>query len=187
MATSNSTQQCLLSVTCQYKHNNVELIHTCLKKGSSSWVQLVSIGAAQVLLQLPLVIGFNLLEGAEYGLVCTHTSRSWTDSCERKCMWCGVPMCAWCGVPMCVWCDVFMCVWCGVLMCVVVCPRVCGVVCVYANMWAYKCVCTRMPLTWAMSSSCSACCSSEDAFFLWYSICIILVLSVGLQVWQKWP
>ena len=55
-------------------------MHTCLEKGSSSWMQLVSIGAAQVLLQLLLVIGFNLLEGAEYRLVCR------TGSFGRKCM-----------------------------------------------------------------------------------------------------
>ncbi len=90
-------------------------MHTCLEKGSSAWVQFVSIGAAQVLLQLLLVIGFNLLEGAEYGLVCMHTSRIWTGSCGGSA--CGVVCTCVCGVLMCVYGGLLTCVWCGVCLC----------------------------------------------------------------------
>ena len=145
------------------------LMHTCLEKGSSAWVQFVSIGAAQVILQLLLVIGFNLLEGAEYGLVCMHTSRIWTGSCGGSA--CGVVCTCVCGV-------VCSCV------CMVVCPCVCGVVCVCANMCAYKCKYTHATHLSHVQLSLSLLqfrgCLLSLVLHLHQEV--ILILSVGLQV-----
>ena len=147
MVTSNSTQQCLLSVTCQYKHNNVEFNAHLLREGfffvgaacfhrgcsgalaasSGNWLQPPGRGRVWT----PAGLGLTVVEGSACGVVCPCV-RGVMCSCVCgvvcSCV-CGVMcscmhgvvcpcMCVWCGVPMYVCGGVPMCVWCSVPMCV---------------------------------------------------------------------
>ena len=73
---------CHMSVQAQ-EHNGM---HTCLEKEFPLWVQLVSIGTLQMLLQLLLVVGFNSLDGVKYASVCVCVCTQaglWVCRCGR--------------------------------------------------------------------------------------------------------
>ena len=154
MATSNSTQQCLLSVTCQYKHNNVEFNAHLLREGfffvgaacfhrgcsgalaasSGNWLQPPGRGRVWT----PAGLGLTVVEGSACGVVCPCV-RGVMCSCV-----CGVVCSCVCGVMCsCMHGVVCPCV-CGVVcpcMCVVVFPCVCGVVCPCVCGVMCSCVC----------------------------------------------
>ena len=135
----------------RYRARMWSWMHTCLENGFSSWVQLVSIGTAQMFLQLFLVISFNSLEMTSMNQCMPWAGRGWAHVGECAC---GVSM--WeCGVSM----------W------------ECGVVCVRACMHVGAHVCHLYVQVCHSPEPCPApvvpaVYSSEDTFFLWYSICI---------------